>query len=374
MPTHFPSAKVSMEGSVYRAARLFATAPQKKPAALAIGSSVIELGLNTRSASTTLRLGGVPATIVQASVFGANVTDIALLAHGASAMRPWLVIYGVAARDFKGESSTTYTSGIFYDSAVDFDHLPRTTVDEKLSAIVKRHWKLYRYRPLVRDAIKQNANLLLHAVVPSAYAEDELPPPSEPAGVATRSGGRRKAPQSAPPEASKWFDRTLISAESFALWQRWRESGTVEDYIAYLASRHRVLLQYRKHLTVDPDKLNENAHGQALAWMLDDLSRRGTRAVIAYFPENPLFRDPAATEYFDPEGSDAIAALLAREAAAHGARFVDLRYALEPEDFYDMVHPNLVGRRKISALVANIVAEEWRAGPGRGDGAGDAMR
>jgi len=83
--------------------------------------------------------------------------------------------------------------------------------------------------------------------------------------------------------------------------------------------------------------------------------------VLVYFPENPAFRDAAARDYFDPALSSAWADFFRRAAAASGARFIDLRDLLPAEDFYDLIHPNLEGMRKLSVRIAEIVAEEWRA-------------
>jgi hypothetical protein len=44
-----------------------------------------------------------------------------------------------------------------------------------------------------------------------------------------------------------------------------------------------------------------------------------------------------------------------------GARFIDLRGLLAGEDFYDLIHPNLSGSRKLSERVADVIAEEWKA-------------
>jgi hypothetical protein len=95
--------------------------------------------------------------------------------------------------------------------------------------------------------------------------------------------------------------------------------------------------------------------------MLRFLQHANARAVIVYFPENPIFREPEARKYFDPALSEEYAGLFAREAVAHGARFVDLRNMLPPEDFYDLIHVNLIGMGKVSARIAEIVEEEWRA-------------
>ena len=82
--------------------------------------------------------------------------------------------------------------------------------------------------------------------------------------------------------------------------------------------------------------------------------------MIVYFPENPVFRDPAALAYYDPALSQAYADLFKREAEAHSARLVDLRNSIAPEGFYDMNHLNLVGERKVSERLVSIIREEWQ--------------
>jgi hypothetical protein len=77
------------------------------------------------------------------------------------------------------------------------------------------------------------------------------------------------------------------------------------------------------------------------------------------FPENPVLADPDARSVYDPALADALAARLAADAAANGARFLDLRRALAAEDFYDLIHPNLSGARKLSSRLAEVIAEEW---------------
>jgi hypothetical protein len=79
------------------------------------------------------------------------------------------------------------------------------------------------------------------------------------------------------------------------------------------------------------------------------------------FPENPVLDDPEARAHYDTALSEAVAARLARDATAAGGRFVDLRRALPPEDFYDLIHPNVAGCRDLSERLGEIVAEEWRA-------------
>ena len=43
-----------------------------------------------------------------------------------------------------------------------------------------------------------------------------------------------------------------------------------------------------------------------------------------------------------------------------GADFVDLRNALEPTDFIDMVHPNQAGKRKLARILVGLIARQSR--------------
>jgi hypothetical protein len=106
-----------------------------------------------------------------------------------------------------------------------------------------------------------------------------------------------------------------------------------------------------------------NASLDALAWAEGDLRAAGIRVLVVAFPENPVLHAPEARARIDPRLADAVAARLERDARAHGARFVDLRGFLEPEDFYDLIHPNRAGARKLSVRLADLVAEEWASLP-----------
>jgi hypothetical protein len=97
--------------------------------------------------------------------------------------------------------------------------------------------------------------------------------------------------------------------------------------------------------------------------MLDRLRAEQLEVAVAYFPENPVFRDAAAASYFDPALSDAYAQLFARETHGRGDRFEDWRQVLEPEDFYDMIHVNLVGRRKLADRFVELIESEWKERP-----------
>ena len=85
-----------------------------------------------------------------------------------------------------------------------------------------------------------------------------------------------------------------------------------------------------------------------------------TWAKVVNTPENPVFRLPAARLYFNQTTSNIYAELFKRDADAYGARFVDLRNLLEPEDFEDLVHANLRGKRKLSERIAEIIEAEWQ--------------
>ena len=132
------------------------------------------------------------------------------------------------------------------------------------------------------------------------------------------------------------------------------------DYAEYLRLNGSGALQQLAAQTLATYGPEPNPQLDALAWATAELRRAGVLVVVLDFPENPVLRQPDAREAFDPALSDAVAARLARDAAANGARFVDWRDALAADEFYDAIHPNREGSRKLSAKVAELVAEEWR--------------
>jgi hypothetical protein len=325
--------------NVWQIARTLETWRPRAGTALIAGSSVVFAGVSDAEVNRALGEAGVPARAVTLSAFGSTCTDSALIVAEALALRPWLVLYGAAARDFRKRAATdTPVTRIFYDSAFDLPALPRVGAEAVLDGWVKRYWQLYRYRPFVRAALRGAAADAGVSLAPAATAAPELPA-----------------------EALRYFLPYRVTPRSFARWERWRRTGRFADYTRWLrASGGHVLDEYARQ-TLAAFGPADNPQAGSLAWMLGRVRRDGVRAVLVYFPENPVFRDPAARRWFDPALSDAWAEFFRREAAAHGARFVDLRHLLGGEDFYDLIHPNNAGMRKLSRHIAEIVVEEWRA-------------
>jgi len=190
-------------------------------------------------------------------------------------------------------------------------------------------------------------------VIPAA-APPPLPPPG-PMPVPSESGA------AVPDEAAQWFFPGRITAESWRAWTHWRETRKFADYEEFLKlNRSGAIAQYGAN-TFATHGPEHNLSLDALAWAERDLRARGARVVMLAFPENPVLDDPDARALYEPALADALAARLAADAAANGARFVDLRHLLTAEDFYDLIHPNLAGARKLSARFAEVVAEEWAA-------------
>jgi hypothetical protein len=341
-------------GLVYRIARELETTPAGTPTAVAVGSSVLFLGLDEDRARAGLRDAGVPGRLARFTTFGSSATDSALLAWRALRQEPWLVVYAAATRDFgKVAPVETPVARIFDDASADVPALAPRDAEQRLGRIVKSAWSLYRYRFFVRKAIavplRETADRLVHG-----------PPP----GVLARLTAAAAA-EKPPLEALRRFHFTRITVASWAAWTRWHETQRFEDYLAWLRATDSPALQQYERQTWEhfgPDAGNRQV--TSLAWMLDRLAARRTRTVVVFFPENPVFRAPGGERYYDPTLSQAYADLFAAAAAARGARFVDLRDFLPAEDFYDQIHPNLEGMRKLTARLVDLVAEEWHAGPG----------
>jgi hypothetical protein len=327
-------------GFVYRCARIFA-APDPPPRAYAIGSSIVMLGLDEPLVRGGLATRKIPTSFTVLTVFGAGGVDSALLAHAALPTRPWLVVLTASVRDFprRGDLDTP-VSRVFLDASVDFPPLRATDVETQLSRRVREYWALYRYRLFVLMALQERLPVL-EWLVPTALA-DEPPAPE-------------------PPEARRWFFPGRVPADAFAVWQRWRTTRRFEDYVEFLRRSKSAGLEQYGQQTLATHGPDENVQLDALAWAQKQLVASGVRVLVLDFPENPILREPEARGHYDPLLADAVAARLARDAAMTGARFVDLRGTLEVEDFYDMIHPNLEGARKLSARLADLVAEEWRS-------------
>ncbi len=332
--------------TLFAAARETETRRSTVPTAVSVGSSIVIFGVDQALVSERLRGDGVPSDLLRFVTHGSTATDSAVMAWSARAFRPWLVIYGAAVRDFpKSGSTDSAVARIFYDSSAQLPRLPRATVEGKLDGYAKRYWKLYRYRYFTAAAV-QNAveKRLGRWATPWASFAAELNPPAE-----------------FPPEAAQYFALFRISPKSWDAWARWRQTRKFSDYLVWLQLSGRLGLSLYKTQTLANFGPNGNWQVDSLRWMLANMEQLGTRTVLIYFPENPAFRDPAAAEYFDPKLSDTYAELFKREAAAHGARFEDLRNFLLPEDFYDLVHANVQGTRKVSNRIADIIEEEWHA-------------
>ena len=331
--------------SLYSAARDVETGGLGPGTVVAVGSSVVIFGMDETSINNRLRADGTPAALRKIATHGATCTDSALLTWSSRPLKPWLVIYGAAARDFpKAGSLDSSVRRTFYDSSVQLASLRRPGAEALLDGYVRRYWKLYRYRFFARsalDTVAQHVLLALHLPAPSFAAE---PPPA-----------------SVPAEASHYFAPFRLTPQSYAAWAKWRESRQFSDYLTWMQFAPPLVLSLYKGQTVANFGPQGNPEADALRWMLSFLHDGHTRMVLIYFPENPVFRDPQAASYFDPHLSDAYADLFAREAKAHGVRFEDLRNFAQPEDFYDLIHLNIEGERKMSARIAQIIEEEWQA-------------
>jgi hypothetical protein len=340
-------------GLVYRSVRVLAE-PKAQPVAYAVGSSIVFLGLDEARVRQALEEREVPTGFSALTVFGANGVDQALLAHAAAGTRPWLVVLTASVRDFPATGSLdTPVSRAFLDSTVDFPPLRPTTADGRLAAMVASAWQLYRNRIFIRLALRELVAPVVDRVWPAAFAPVPRPADVVPTDVV------KTAP--VPEEAARWFFPGRITSEAFTAWQHWRGTRRFEDYATFLRlSKSAAIEQYGRQTlaTHGPDG---NVHFEALAWAMRELHAAGIRVLVLDFPENPVLRAPEARETYDTALADAVAARLAADAAVHGARFVDLRDALDGEDFYDLIHPNIQGSWKLSTRLGELVAEEWHA-------------
>lgn len=339
---------------LFRAAAVFETRPTLPGRALIVGSSVVVMGVDEAQVDGQLTRSAVPAELLRMVTHGSTCTDSALLAWNARAAHPWLMLYGAAARDFPKKGVAD--SGVirtFYDASVTLPQLPRADAESVIDAQVKRYWKLYRYRFFTRTVLATEAAALMGAIglTPPAWAAPSSPP------------------QGLPPEALHYFSPYRITSTSYAAWAKWHASGRFEDYLVWLQQAGpagTMTLNNYKQQTLANFGPEGNPQMDTLRWMLREMQKSSIRMVLLYFPENPLFRNPAAKAYFDPSLSQADATTFADAAAVYGARFEDLRNLLAPEDFYDLIHPNLEGQRKVSARIAAIIEEEWHAHIARG--------
>ena len=340
-------------GLVYRCLRIIEVPPEA-PRAYAVGSSIVFLGLDERLVRHGLETRGVPGTFNALTVFGTSGVDQALIAHEAKRTQPWLVVLTASVRDFPASGQLdSPVQRVLLDTSVDVPALRPTDVEGRLAAVVRRYWQLYRNRFFVRTVLEDWAGELVGAVVPSMAPPP--PPPPGPMALPSESG----AP--VPDEAYTWFFPGRITAESWAAWTRWRETRRFADYEEFLrVNRSAAIAQYAAN-TFKTHGPEGNLSVQALAWAEADLRAAGSRVVVLAFPENPVLQTPDARAHYEWGVADALAHRLEADARANGARFVDLRTALDPEDFYDLIHPNLSGARKLSDRLAGVIAEEWQA-------------
>jgi hypothetical protein len=328
-------------------------APPPAPHAYAIGSSIVFLGLDERRVRTSLAERQVPTAFETLTVFGAVGIDQALLAHAAIRTHPWLVVLTASVRDFPAQAPLdTPTSRVFLDSTVTFPPVQPTDVEGRLAGVVRAHWMLYRHRFFVRTALDEATTPLVERIAPKLATP--IPPPG-PLQPPSASG----AP--VPEEAGEWFFPGRLTAESWAAWTHWRETRRFADYQEFLTQNKSGAIEQYGRQTFATHGPERNVQLDAIAWSAGELRTAGIRTVVLAFPENPVLDDPDARALYDTALSNAVAQRLDADARANGARFVDLRHFLDAEDFYDLIHPNLSGSRKLSERLGAIVAEEWAA-------------
>ncbi|MBM4265309.1 MAG: hypothetical protein FJ144_01635 [Deltaproteobacteria bacterium] len=343
-------------------ARRLGSHPEGAPAAIAVGSSVVHMSASEKGIQLDMRSRGQPGSFYNLGVDGIDATGSGIMAHAASDLDPWLVVYGAALRDFAPEKdATSAVAAVFAEPGADIGPQARVKLEERLSAGVKRYWRLYRYRKFVREALLQEIDGL-SASFP-ARAEAARAPMAPMALPRTTHPQRR-------------FPAKFQKGEAFREWQGWYETRDFARYETYLRKAGKTLKVYKKQRAL-PWDLAASSELASLRRMMELHRGRGAQVVLVYFPENPVFRDPVASTYFDPARSDELAATLAGEADRYGARFIDLRRFLSPEDFYDMVHANNAGLRKLDAFWKRLIASEWqiheRTASSNAKSAGDAQ-
>jgi hypothetical protein len=349
-------------GLVYRSARVLdANAHDPRPRAYVVGSSIVFLGIDEKAVREGIAAKALPTEFSSLTVFGAIGTDSALLAHAAARTHPWLVILTCVGRDFPMRAPLdTQVGRVFVDGSVDFPPLRPTDVEARIGLAVRERWLLYRYRVLVRSAIDEAIAPVTDRV--EALVSGGVAAPAAPT-VASAPGALTAGPAGSPPpdEAFQWFFHGRVTGESYAQWQRWRTTRRFADYVEYLRLNGSGALEQLSQQTFATYGPDGNVQLDAIAWVTRELRRAGIGVVVLDFPENPVMRDPDARRVWDPALSDAVDRRLERDATANGARFVDWRGALAADEFYDAIHPNREGSRKLSARVADLVEEEWRA-------------
>jgi hypothetical protein len=340
-------------GLLYRCVQRIAL-PLEAPRAYAVGSSIVFLGLDEARVRAGLAERDVPGTFSALTVFGTSGVDQALIAHAAKRTHPWLVVLTASVRDLPvGGQLGSPVQRVLLDSSVDLPAIHARDVESRLADVVRRWWLLYRYRFFAAMVTSEWWWDMVGRVIPTMAPPP--PPPPGPAPVPSESG----AP--VPDEAEEWFFKGRITAESWRAWTHWRQTRKFADYEEFLKLNHSgAIAQYGAN-TFATHGPEHNLSVEALAWVEHDLRAAGARVVMLAFPENPVLADPEARTVYDPALADALAGRLAADAAANGARFVDLRRSLAAEDFYDLIHPNIAGARKLSTRLAEVIAEEWAA-------------
>lgn len=332
---------------VFETAGAIEAGGRDKDTVVVIGSSVLRYGLDPELVNAELDKRGVPVHVLPFISLGSSDNDTARVAWQARRLRPWMVIYAAALRHFyKHGIVDSAVKRTFYDSSVELPLWPREGLEAEASAFLKTHWQLYRYRYFARRAL---LTWLRHA-------RDLLSPAHATAAPSTTQL----------PAEAHWIFGFQITPASWDAWQRWRQTRQFEDYIAWIDARggHLALNLYKSQNLASTGPAG-NPHAEALSWMLARLEDLHQRAAIVYFPENPVFFDPAAKSYYDSSLSQAYIDLFAGEARKHGDLFVNWRAALPAEDFYDMIHVNAVGRQKLVGMFADLIEKQWRAAPGR---------
>jgi hypothetical protein len=330
-------------GLTYRSIRAIEL-PPAGPRAYIAGSSIVFLGVEVERVDAGLAAREVPTAFRVLTRFGASAVETALLANAAAGAHPWLVVIGTAVRDFdRNAKLDSPVARVLDDSSIDLPALRPHDGETRIVRHVRRYWDLYRYHHFTRTALLERlapaVDLLASRVWAAPHVDDSIVPSA----------------------AYQWFFPGRITAPAWTAWLRWRETRRFVDYEEFLRlNRSGGLVQYRKQTlaTHGPDG---NPQVEALTWALARLQAARVRVVVVDFPENPVLKDPDARASYDTAVSDAIADRLATDATGHGARFVDLRDALPPEEFFDLIHPNLEGMRTLSDRIAALIDDEWQA-------------
>lgn len=333
---------------VHQTARTIETRASDPPTVVVIGSSVLRFALDAGRANSALREKGIPVDVVPFISVGATASDSALVAWQSRTIRPWMIVYAAALRDFCMPGIVdSAVKRIFYDSSADLPVWPREGIDTELSAVLKRYWKLYRYRFFAERTLRGWGDAAVRAVLGPGSAQADAPPPS---------------PAFLPAEAFRYFTPPFINAEGWAAWTTWRRSRRFEDYLRFIDVRGGdfVLRMYRAQTRAACGP-TDNPHARALAWMLERMQAENVRTALLYAPENPVFFEREAMRYYDFALAIDYLKLFPATTEEFGASFENWRTALPAEDFYDMIHVNSVGRQKFTDRIVALIEREWRS-------------